>query len=300
MKVSLNFNVLIVFMISVFAGVCPALASEYLANGSFESPVAPSNGNNFYTSITGWTVLPSPYISNPVNLIVPTSSYANNPQATPTGGGRQYYDMNATGGIMAQTVTFPSAGIVSMSTWFSQRDFSQNLTGMQVRLKNSSGTVVGLATTQFFSTDLVTLWKRAAVSNIAVSAGTYTFEIVLDNYNNIDLASLDFVPATPNLQIVKSSNKTSPVVVGETITYSYTVRNIGNVTMTGIKIVDTHTGYGVKPVPTGETLSIDSAPTGDSTDSVPSSGIWDNLGVGDTVKFTATYIVTQQDIDLLQ
>jgi Domain of unknown function DUF11 len=281
---------------------CPvkAEATEYLANGSFETPVAPNNGNNFYASITGWNVYPSPFIVNPVNLVVPTASYANNPQATPTGGGRQYYDMNATGGIMAQTVTFPSAGIVSMSTWFSQRDFSQNLTGMIIRLKNSSGTVVASGTTQFFSTDPVSLWKLVAVNNFPVTAGTYTFEIVLDNYNNIDLASLDFAPITPNLEIIKSTNKTSPVVVGEVITYTYTVKNIGNVAMSGVKVTDVHNGYGPTPVPSGEILTNDVAPTGDSTDTVASNGIWDSLGVGDTLKFTANYTVTQQDVDLLQ
>ncbi len=300
MKPSSKFWFFLVLISFVF-GVCSfALATEYLANRSFETPIAPNNGNNFYTTITGWTVQPSPFIANPVNIVVPTASYANNPQSTPTGGGRQYYDMNATGGTMAQTVTFPTGGVVSMSVWFSVRDFPQNLSGMSVRLKNSSGTIVSSGTTQFFVAEPIGLWKQVVVNTISVSAGTYTFEIVMDNYNNIDLASLDFVAGAPNLQILKASNKTAPVVAGETIIYTYTVKNIGNVAVTVVKITDTHNGYGAKPVPTGEVLTTDVAPTGDSSDVTASSGIWDVLGAGDTVRFTASYIVTQQDIDLLQ
>ncbi len=201
---------------------------------------------------------------------------------------------------MAQTVNFPTAGVVSMSAWFSVRDFPQNLSGMIVRLKNSSGTVVASGTTQFVSSDPIGLWKQVVVNGILVSAGTYTYEIVMNNFNNIDLASLDFAAVQANLQVVKSSDKSGPVVLGETITYSYLVKNAGNVAVGNATVNDVHNGYGVFPVPGGETLFLDQPPLGDSSDATPSNTVWTSLGPGDTVKFTSSYIVTQQDIDLLQ
>ena len=51
--------------------------------------------------------------------------------------------------------------------------------------------------------------------------------------------------------------------------------------------------------PNNETLTTDVAPVGDSTDATDDIGIWSLLGVGDTVTFTATYVVTQHDVDFL-
>jgi uncharacterized repeat protein (TIGR01451 family) len=277
-----------------------AQAVEYLVNGSFELPVAPLNGNNFYTTIPNWTLLPSPVVTQPANIVKPTAAYANNPQATPTGGGSQYFDMNSTGGIVSQTVTLPTSGKVSISTWFSVRDFAQNLTGMVVRLKNSSGTVVASGTTSFASTDPIGLWKQVVVSGTSVPAGTYTFEVVMDNFNNIDIASLDFVADAPALQITKTSNKTAPVISGEVITYTYLVKNTGNVSINNVSIADVHNGLGTPPVPGNEVLSLDLAPLGDSTNTVANNNLWDVLQPGDSISFSSTYVVTQSDIDFRQ
>jgi uncharacterized repeat protein (TIGR01451 family) len=277
-----------------------ARAVELLANNNFESPVAPNNGNNFYTTITGWTLVPSPVVAQPGNIVVPTASYANNPQSTPVGGGRQYFDMNSTGGIVRQTVVVPSTGIISMSAWFSVRDFPQNLTGMVIRLRNSAGTIVASGTTSFASTDPIGLWKQIVVNGISVTAGNYTFEIVMDNYNNIDLASVNFGAVSPQLQITKTSNKTSPVVAGEIITYTFLVKNIGNVRINNVSIADVHNGLGTAPVPGNEVLFADVNPLGDSTNSVANNNSWDILEPGDSIKFFSTYTVTQADIDYRQ
>ncbi len=277
-----------------------ARATEYLANGSFETPIAPLNGNNFYTSIPGWNLVPAPVVPQPANIVVPTASYANNPQVTPTGGGRQYFDMNSTGGSLNQAVTLPSSGKISISTWFSVRDFPQNLTGMVVRLKNSSGTIVASGTTSFVTADPIGTWKQVIVTGVAVPAGNYTFEVLLDNYNNIDIASLDFVPDAPALQLTKTSDKSTFVVAGETITYTYLVKNTGNVAINNVNISDIHNGTGVAPVPGSEVLFADVVPTGDSTNSVANNNIWDVLQPGDSIKFFSTYLVTQSDIELRQ
>lgn len=275
-------------------------ATEYLANNSFEQPVAPANGNNFYTTIPSWTLVPSPVVSQPANIIVPTAAYANNPTATPTGGGRQYFDMNSTGGIAKQTVTLPSSGKVSISTWFSVRDFVQNLSGFSITLKNSGGTVVATTTGSFTTADPIGLWKKLSVTGINVAAGNYTFEVLLHNNNNIDITSLDFVADAPQLKITKTTDKTTPVVVGEVITYTYIIKNTGNVPMTNIAVADTHNGFGAAPVPKNEIIFSDVAPLNDSTNTTANDGIWNTLQVGDSVKFTAPYTVTQKDIDYRQ
>jgi uncharacterized repeat protein (TIGR01451 family) len=103
----------------------------------------------------------------------------------------------------------------------------------------------------------------------------------------------------PQLTIVKIADTAGPIAVNDVITYTYTVTNTGNLTISSVNIADVHNGYGVLPVPGGETLTSDLAPLGDSTDAA-SDGNWDTLAPGDEVTFTATYTVTQTDVDLLQ
>jgi large repetitive protein len=50
-------------------------------------------------------------------------------------------------------------------------------------------------------------------------------------------------------------------------------------------------------VPGSEALSSDVAPLGDSTDVTSNNNSWSTLAPGDTVTFTASYTVSQADID---
>ena len=66
----------------------PLFAQELLANGSFETPVTPANGNNFYVTIPSWTITNvTPIQPTPYNVIRPFAGYAGNPTVTPAGGG---------------------------------------------------------------------------------------------------------------------------------------------------------------------------------------------------------------------
>ena len=104
----------------------------------------------------------------------------------------------------------------------------------------------------------------------------------------------------PQLLILKTANSAGPVNVGAVITYTYKVTNTGNVAMTAVSVNDIHNGTGTFVSPTNETLTTDVVPLGDSTDASGNNGVWDTLGPGDTVTFTATYTVTQHDVDYLQ
>lgn len=283
-----------------FAAMTPACAVEYLNNNSFELPVAPLDGNNFYVTIPDWTLDPSPFSSNPANIVVPTAAYANNPQATPKGGGRQYYDMNGVGGIVSQSVTLPTSGKATLSVWFSVRDAQQNLSNGQLRLRDASNSIIASSTVSFVVAEPIGLWKQALIGSMTVPAGTYTFEIIMDNFHNVDLASFDFVADAPAMLIDKTSDKTGPVVLGETITYQYLVTNTGNVAINNVSVSDIHNGFGTAPQPGNEVLHADVAPLGDSTNSIANDNLWDSLQPGDSIRFLSTYVVTQSDIDYLQ
>ena len=103
----------------------------------------------------------------------------------------------------------------------------------------------------------------------------------------------------PALLIDKVANTAGPVNVGQVITYTYTVRNPSTVTINNVSVADVHNGFGIDPVP-GSPVLTDNAPAGNSPDTNPAAGIWGTLAGGDVVTYTATYTVTQADIDNLQ
>ncbi len=180
----------------------PAFSQELLLNRSFETPVAPQNGNNFYISISNWTLtnLTAP-VPQPVNIVRPFPGYGNNALATPPSGGNQYLDINSAGGLVNQVVTIPRDGNIDFSAWFSVREGSRALT-TTINIRNASGTIVAAASVSHLATDAIGVWKQASAVNIPVRAGSYTLEIVLDDYANADLASLVF---KPGLTVTKTS-----------------------------------------------------------------------------------------------
>lgn len=194
------FRLLILAVAGLFAA--PAAAQELLANRSFESPVAPLLGNNFYATMPSWTVAPGTVQPLPVNLVRPHAGYTGNPAATPTGGGSQYFDVNATFGTVRQTVTLAADGLVDFSAYFSVRDNQQALTGLTVNIRNGANAVVASASTSFLASDPIGLWKQASASNVPLAAGTYVFELVMPNESNADLASMVYKPP---LAIAKTS-----------------------------------------------------------------------------------------------
>ncbi len=191
----------------------PAAAQELLVNRSFESALTPTpvNGNNFYTTIPNWTVINvSPSTQTiPFNVIRPHAGYANNPTATPSGGGSLYLDINGASGTIRQSVTVPSQGMIDFSGWFSVRDFAQVLTGLNINIRNSSNVVVATTNTSFAAADPIGLWKQATASNIPIAAGTYIFEVTMPDYANFDLASFVF---KPSLAVSKTSTTISDAV----------------------------------------------------------------------------------------
>jgi Calx-beta domain/Domain of unknown function DUF11 len=139
---------------------------------------------------------------------------------------------------------------------------------------------------------------QANINNGASISNTATFATSDAPLQTSNTATTT-ITRTPQLTILKTPSTPGPVPVGTVITYTYTVTNSGNVTMSAVNVNDVHNGSGVFTGPSNETLLTDVAPAGDSTDATI-NGSWDTLAPGDTLTFTATYVVTQNDVDTLQ
>ncbi|MFB9212416.1 beta strand repeat-containing protein, partial [Echinicola jeungdonensis] len=85
------------------------------------------------------------------------------------------------------------------------------------------------------------------------------------------------ISQSPQIDLDKTASKTSSIQVGDVITYNYVVTNTGNITVNNIDVTDVHPGE-------GNLGSI--TPSGSTT-----------IAPGETVTFTATYTVLQEDID---
>jgi uncharacterized repeat protein (TIGR01451 family) len=109
---------------------------------------------------------------------------------------------------------------------------------------------------------------------------------------------------TPNLIIDKSyTTASTPVVVGQTVTYTYTITNTGNVSINNVQVADMH-GSPAALIPvgasgiTGETLTVPGPlGAGVSPDTTANDGIWSTLGPGATIRFIYNHTVTQAEID---
>lgn len=117
--------------------------------------------------------------------------------------------------------------------------------------------------------------------------GTGPVEDVSDNGddndgNTEDDATPFEITAEPQITTVKAVTGTPGTVAGETVSWSITARNTGNVDITGVAITDTLTRAD------GTVLT---APT-----PVNTSGTTD-LGAGDEIVWTLTYALTQDDVD---
>jgi uncharacterized repeat protein (TIGR01451 family) len=97
----------------------------------------------------------------------------------------------------------------------------------------------------------------------------------------------------PSLEVTKVASQDTNVPAGTVVTYTYRVKNTGTVPVTAITLTDTHKGVVNALVPTFASWIID---TGSSN----TGNTIDTLAPGDEAEFTATYTVTQADVDTLQ
>ncbi len=96
-----------------------------------------------------------------------------------------------------------------------------------------------------------------------------------------DDVAVDLEDRVPGVEVRKSVSEASDVTVGTILTYTYEVENTGNVTLNNVSLDDQH-----------------SASSGTSALTItPDGGVALTLDPDETLVFTATYTVTQADID---
>ncbi len=134
----------------------------------------------------------------------------------------------------------------------------------------------------------------ATIDNSATASGTYGGNAVVSNTADV---SVNVTPSAPALVVTKIATPDTNVPAGTVVTYTYTVQNSGNQVLTNISLNDVHIGSGPAPVPGNEFLSTDSGTANDSTDATANDGQWSTLAPGDVITLTATYIITQSDVD---
>ena len=134
----------------------------------------------------------------------------------------------------------------------------------------------------------VTAYAKYTITEADILEGTFTNHVTAEfsdaktytNEDTVDIADLD-----TTLTVVKSSGvpEGGTASLGETINYTITVTNDGNVSYTGVKVVDDLAGLKINE-DTRYTVNEDGTVTvGD-------------LAVGETVEITASYVVTSDDI----
>lgn len=130
-------------------------------------------------------------------------------------------------------------------------------------------------------------------------AETLVYTATGGGITDTDNIPITVTPGTRSITVSKTADNTNNVPAGVTVTYTYVVTNDGDQVISNLSLSDAHGGSGPAPVPANETLTTDAGTIGDSTDAA-TNGVWDTLAPGDQVTFTASYVVTQNDVDTLQ
>jgi len=107
-----------------------------------------------------------------------------------------------------------------------------------------------------------------SVSNSATATGTSSGKTVTSNTATTTVTST-FVPS-PALTITKTPHKNTYKRVGNTITYTYSVKNTGNVPITGIKVTDNKTKVSLE---SSGTLAVGSSVEGESNYNIKQADI---------------------------
>jgi uncharacterized repeat protein (TIGR01451 family)/gliding motility-associated-like protein len=189
------------------------------------------------------------------------------------------------------TGTLPTPTYVSGG---SDEDGEADLEDMVV----GSGTIVYTATYALTQADI----DAGIVTNQATANGTDPLGggVSDDSDDPTDPTGTDdptdtMIPQSPSIEIEKTSSLDlggdGVADVGDIITYTYTVTNTGNVTLFDVSVTEDatdFTGTGTLPTPTYVSGGSDEDGEADLEDMVVGSG---------TIVYTATYALTQADID---
>jgi uncharacterized repeat protein (TIGR01451 family) len=252
-------------------GFASGTATPNLAAGSVTlNALAMTRGNNVACTFTNTSTVASHSISK-------TQTSGPNP-------------ITAAGQTIGYTINVANTGGVALTTPVLTDALTQGATALTLTSGptltagdiNTNGTIDVGETWSYAATyqsTLANLNSGVNLSNVAT----------IDTAQTTPLASAPVVtPITqnPRLTMLKTATPSGPYSVGQTVTYNFLITNTGNVTISGV------TAYEAAFNGTGGTGAI--------TPVVTPAGASTTLPPGGTVNFTATYVVTQADIDTLQ
>ncbi|MEM7196625.1 MAG: Ig-like domain-containing protein, partial [Pseudomonadota bacterium] len=190
-------------------------------------------------------------------------------------------------GTVSYTITVANTGNVTLTN----PDFTDDLTQGAAALSLSSGPTLSGDTDGDGDLDTGETWVYAAtfdVTQAIIDDGTDLINTAIFNTDQtgplVDTATTTFTQ-NPGIDVSKTVD-TGTIAAPGTLTYEITAVNTGNVTLTGVALTDT-----LAQGATGLTLT---------TGPLLSSGDTDtdgNIDVGETWTYSATFDVTQDELD---
>lgn len=139
------------------------------------------------------------------------------------------------------------------------------------------------------------------IDSSAVASGRYNSASGQADYSSEAAVAGIALDIVRSIAVTNIAEPASGAAVGQIVTYTYTITNDGNVPVSDVRVALEHNGSGdfAAPDPDGAILTDNNVP-GDSTNEDTTDNQWGVLGPGDVLTLTATYTVTQKDIDELQ
>ncbi|GMA28798.1 beta strand repeat-containing protein [Arenivirga flava] len=210
-----------------------------------------------------------------------TQTVAANPALTVTKSGA--YPSGQTG-VVGNTVNWTIGITNSGNVTVSGITLTDTLAGLSTPVFGTwpSGTAGTLApgqtvTATASSTIAQADVNRGSVSNTASASGRTPANVAVTGTS--PAATVNTVAAAPAIVATKSATVSGTGAVGDTVSYTFSARNSGNVTLTGVAITDQLAGLSA--------LSYGTWP----------SGTTGTLQPGQTVTATATYTIKQADVN---
>ena len=223
---------------------------------------------------------------NPLSPAVTISKVSN--------GGTGTFNFTGSNGISNQAITTVTAGTPVSGT-------SQTLTatGVATTVTETIPPTYFIASASCIDTNSTNTGKVGSFGTLV--GGTLTIPAANIVMGAAITCTFNNTFIVPSLQITKTyATAPTPVVLGQTVTYTYVIANNGNVTMSNVQVKDMHGTPAVQIANgaggvTSETLT--AVGSGGSSDATANDGIWSTLTPGAAVTFTYTHTVTQAEID---
>ena len=177
-------------------------------------------------------------------------------------------------------------------------------TGVQTSPGSVAGPIVGIPGTSYTVTETpasgtgtslsnyATTWSCANVPSPSSGVGTVftlSFPQPIGNVGASVVCTFTNTPAS--IAVTKTPNPSSTDAAGQAITYSYAVTNSGPVPLTGVTVADSQTAP-AGPLTSGPACVSLTNPMGTCSGSTVAM-----LAAGQVAQFSATYVVSQADMD---